>query len=143
MLTANSVQSAQSLRVGKFQPGAKPCDESKVIATNVEVSMSPSNPGPGESYSLTVSYDLGDTVVDGGKAKYYATLGGFPVVNQSDDLCEDLKDGKTPCPLTGHVSSTTTDVVPDDLPHGNLHSTITYIDQSGNEVVCIEVDLKL
>ena len=115
----------------------------QAIATNVEISMSPSNPGPGDEYELSVSYDLGSTVVDGGKAVYYAKLGFIPVVDQSDDLCEDLKDGETPCPLTGHVSSTSKDTVPGDLPHGDLHSTITYKDSNGQEVVCIEVDLKL
>lgn len=92
---------------------------------------------------MDVSYDLGDTVIDAGTAVYKASLSGIPVVNESDDLCEDLKDGETPCPLSGHVSSSSKDTVPDDLPHGKLTSTVTYNDADGNEIVCVALDLKL
>lgn len=105
--------------------------------------MSPSNPGPGDKYDLKVSYDLGDTTIDGGKAVYKASLSGVPVVDETDDLCEDLKNGDTPCPLSGHVESTSSNTVPEDLPHGKLHSTITYKDSGGQEIVCFEVDTQL
>lgn len=130
-----------------FTPGASSCTTSDAIAKNVQVSLSPSNPKPGDKYTLTASYDLGSYVIssDGkGKALYKASLSGFPVVDQSDDLCTDLnKGGSTPCPLTGVVSSTSTDTVPTNLPHGNLVSKIIYQTSGGQQIVCFEVDLSL
>eukprot|EP01138_Halocafeteria_seosinensis_P010298 gb/GECG01010516.1/.p1 GENE.gb/GECG01010516.1/~~gb/GECG01010516.1/.p1 ORF type:complete len:173 (+),score=14.58 gb/GECG01010516.1/:1-519(+) len=123
--------------------GASSCTSDNAIAKDVQVSLSPSNPKPGDDYTLHVSYDLGDHKVEGGKAVYEAKLNGFPVVDQTDDLCKDLKNGPTPCPLSGQVDSKVKQTVPSDLPHGDLKSSITYKDQDGKEIVCFEIDLSL
>merc|ERR1712093_642136 len=70
----------------------KSCGAADDLAENVAVTVSPENPTPGQAYTTVTDYTIREGVtITSGKAYYKATLSGFPIVNQSDDLCEDLK----------------------------------------------------
>ena len=56
------------------------CTQSNSIASNIEVSLTPSNPTIGSNYVLDTIYTLSEDVYDG-NAIYYVTLSGFPIVN--------------------------------------------------------------
>lgn len=122
---------------------ASSCTSAGALASNVQVSLSPANPKIGDTYTLSTSYDLSADVT-GGSAQYKVSLSGFPVVNEKHDLCDDLKDGPTPCPLkAGPISSSITGTVPSSTPHGSYDSTITWTDSNGSEVLCLKFDFSV
>lgn len=103
------------------------------------MTITPSNPQPGQSYTYTSSYTLDETV-NAGKAHYKFELNGIIVSQSTDDLCTDLKKTPTPCPLAkGPVKSTTTGKVPSDIPSGTLTSITNWSDQNGEAVLCIKL----
>ena len=118
------------------------CSTSGALAKNLKVTLSPSDPKPGDEYATVTDYDL-DEQITGGTATYKATLSGFPIVNQKDDLCTDLKDGQTPCPLgPGHIHSDEKSTVPTGV-HGQLASTVTWTATSGTQILCLELHFSL
>ena len=118
------------------------CGSSTDLARNLMVYLSPSDPKPGDTYKTVTDYDL-DTQITGGTATYKATLSGFPIVNQKDDLCTDLATGSTPCPLgPGHIHSEDTSTVPTNV-HGNLVSTMTWTNSDGHHILCLEFHFSL
>lgn len=122
------------------------CGAADDLAQDVAVTVSPENPTPGQSYTTVTDYTIQDGVtISSGKAYYKATLSGFPIVNQSDDLCEDLKTGSTPCPLSGHVHSEETSDMPTGA-HGTLSSTMrwtTTISGAEKEILCLQFQYNL
>ena len=124
----------------------KNCGAADDLAENVAVTVSPENPTPGQAYTTVTDYTIREGVtITSGKAYYKATLSGFPIVNQSDDLCEDLKTGSTPCPLSGHVHSEETSDMPTGA-HGTLSSTMrwtTTMDGAEKEILCLQFQYNL
>jgi len=119
------------------------CTQSNSIASNIQVSLTPSNPTIGSNYVLDTTYTLSEDVYDG-NAIYYVTLSGFPIVNEKDDLCKSLENGPTPCPLKkGVISSSINGTVPNDAPHGKYNSKITWNNEDNKEILCIEFDFDL
>jgi hypothetical protein len=121
----------------------KTCGSSSDLAKNLVVTVNPADPNPGEEYTTITDYDLEDgVVVSGGKAHYKATLSGFPIVDTTDDLCDDLKSGPTPCPLSGHVHSEAKDKMITGV-HGDLQSTMTWTDSNGKQILCLALSFYL
>eukprot|EP00499_Haloplacidia_sp_CaronLabIsolate_P010601 CAMPEP_0196780156 /NCGR_PEP_ID=MMETSP1104-20130614/7243_1 /TAXON_ID=33652 /ORGANISM="Cafeteria sp., Strain Caron Lab Isolate" /LENGTH=179 /DNA_ID=CAMNT_0042150347 /DNA_START=9 /DNA_END=548 /DNA_ORIENTATION=+ len=119
------------------------CTKQGSHASDVTVSLDPTNPQAGQNYTLTSSYTLDETVT-GGKSSYVGTLNGIPVVSTTTDLCKSLAGSPTPCPLQkGPIKSTTSNTMPSDLPAGTFKGTINWTDQNGEPILCIEVDVVL
>jgi len=133
---------AEKMRLG----AVKNCGKSDDLAQDLTITLSPENPKAGDTYHTITDYTLADgVVVTSGKAYYKATLSGFPIVNQADDLCEDLKDGSTPCPLSGHIHSDDSSDMPDGV-HGALSSTMRWtanIDGTEKEILCLQLQFSL
>jgi hypothetical protein len=121
---------------------AASCTPSNWKATNVTASVAPQNPQIGQTYTLTVDYHI-DEPLTGGDAHYLGTMDGFLLINNKYDLCSEiLKDSDTPCPLCPdgpcNVHSESTSEIPDWFPEGNLDLKITWTDQNGADVLCID-----
>jgi hypothetical protein len=116
------------------------CGSSSDLAKDLQLSISPNDPKSGQEYTVDTSYTL-DVEVNKGKAYYHATLSGFPIVDQTDDLCEDLSTGTTPCPVgPGYIESHDTSTVPSGV-HGSLVATMKWtaiIDGVEKPYLCTE-----
>ena len=127
---------------------ATSCGGSGDIASNVEVSISGVEAGcvlkKGGSFALSSSYDLSEDVT-GGTATYQASLNGLPVLNKQDDLCTDLKDGTTPCPLKkGHVKSVgKPQPMSEKVPSGTFLAQQKWEDKDGKPILCLQYQLKV
>ena len=116
--------------------GWKNCGDSSYTAQNLQVTISPANPQPGDSYTYTSSYDLTKPVETGSTETIKLTLRGIPVENKTTDLCTALAKTDTPCPIAaGHVTSVTKGTIPTDAPSGTLIATASWKDQAGNNVL--------
>jgi hypothetical protein len=101
--------------------------------------LDPVAPTAGANFTTIFDYDL-DKVVTSGTARYYATLNGLPVLNQDDDLCVD-QGSADPCPLAiGHHKDYSTSEMPSFS--GKLVSKLTWLDQDGEEVLCVQMTFK-
>lgn len=117
---------------------------SNTIASNIIVSLNPETPKPNQDVSLEVSYDLSQDVTSG-YIIYKASLNGFPVVNSKNDLCNTLKDGDEPCPLT-KGSKTTKSTVKMPNISGLLDSTMSWYSTTTTnvqEIFCIHIQINL
>ena len=126
---------------------ASSCGNSGDIASNVQASISGVEAGcvlkKGGEFTLTSSYDLSEDVT-GGTATYQASLNGLPVLNKNDDLCTDLKDGPTPCPLKkGPVKSKVTQPMSSSVPSGVFLAQQKWEDKDGKPILCIQYQLKV
>tara|TARA_A100001015_G_scaffold315537_1_gene427580 strand:+ start:24 stop:533 length:510 start_codon:yes stop_codon:yes gene_type:complete len=117
------------------------CGGSSDIATDVEVALEPTDctvSKNGGEFTLTSSYSLSEEITSG-KASYKASLNGLPIVNQNDDLCTDLKDGPTPCPLAkGPHKSKITKPLPDGVPAGTFVAQQSWTTDDGTPILCLK-----
>eukprot|EP00943_MAST-04B_sp_MAST-4B-sp1_P001481 g1481.t1 len=116
------------------------CGGSDDIASDVQVALEPSDctVSKGGEFTLTSSYSLSEEVTSG-KANYRASLNGLPVINQNDDLCTDLKDGPTPCPLAkGPHKSKITKPLPDGVPAGTFVAQQSWTTDDGKPILCLK-----
>jgi hypothetical protein len=125
-------------------PGWVNCGDSSDHAQNMKVAMSPGfTVHSGDAYTDTSSYTL-DKTVTGGTAKYDVTLSGIPVFKQTNDLCDDLAESDTPCPIAaGDINSVSTGEVPSGIPHGMLESKTEWFDQDGERIFCLKFNFKI
>jgi tartrate-resistant acid phosphatase type 5 len=122
---------------------ASSCTDANAIASNIIVTMKPSNPTIGSNYELDTTYTLSETIT-GGTANYYVSLSGFPVINQKNDLCKDLSNGPTPCPLNkGTINSKITGTVPSNSPHGSYSSKIIWTNTNNQQILCLQFNFNL
>lgn len=119
------------------------CSSPDSIATDLQLQLTPPNPTINSKYVLDSTYTLTETVT-GGSANYYVTLSGFPIVNQKNDLCKDLQNGPTPCPLNkGPIKSQINGVIPSNTPHGSYNTKITWTNSNNQEILCIQFDFTI
>jgi len=119
------------------------CGESSWHATNLQVTITPSNPQPGDAYTYTADYDLDETIT-AGKEQVEITLRGIPVSQKTSDLCSALANTDTPCPIQkGHVHSVTKGTVPAGTPSGTLSAKAKWTDQNNEPVLCIDLTFNI
>lgn len=105
--------------------------------------MDPSAPVSGEYAILTVDYTL-DKDVQGGTAKYEASFNGFPLTPTIDDLCADLAESTSPCPLlAGPIHYQSAVQMGDGATHGTLDAKVTWTDDLGTEILCWEFVVRI
>lgn len=121
------------------------CAQNSVSVTNcspgsefsvTSLSFSPSVPVRGENGTLTTVYNV-PTAVDAGSVKYSCVLNGLPVYSETLDLCS-----QTACPIVaGSHTDQSISPVPDFT--GKLVCTIDWHNTAGNELMCIQMLMKL
>ena len=118
---------------------AESCSTANALAKNFAVTLSTDTPLKGENVTTTFDFDL-DAMIAGGTAKYSATLNGFGPYTSEADLCSETAKTDDPCPLGighHHQESTSTSTV-----SGKVVTTITWIDQTGAEILCAKITTK-
>ena len=106
----------------------KDCSSSALFSIQT-LDFSPSNPIPGENGTLRMVYHA-PIDVTGGSVDYKCMLNGFPVLQESSDLCT-----ATACPiLVGDHEQTGTVPTPDIK--GSLACTLTWYTPDKKELLC-------
>ena len=114
----------------------KDCSSASHTGHITLLTMDPPAPVSGAWVTIHVEYTL-DKTVTGGSATYTASLNGFPLTPTTDDLCDDMESGTTPCPIqAGPVSFTGLSQLGDGTIHGTIAATTTWKDQDGEEILC-------
>jgi hypothetical protein len=107
----------------------KDCSSPSALFSLHTLDFSPSNPVPGENGTLRMVYHAPE-IVTGGTVDYKCILNGFPVLQESSDLCT-----ATTCPITvgDHEQSGT---VPTPDTKGTLACTLTWYSTDKKELLC-------
>lgn len=107
----------------------KDCSSPSALFSLHTLEFTPSNPLPGENGTLRMIYHAPE-VITGGIADYKCTLNGFPVLQESSDLCT-----ATTCPITvgDHLQSGT---VPTPDTKGSLACSLTWYSTDKKELLC-------
>ena len=107
----------------------KDCSSPSARFSLSTLDFSPSNPVPGENGTLRMIYHASEDVTSG-SVDYKCVLNGFPVLQESSDLCT-----ATPCPITvGDHEQTGTVPTPDTK--GTLACTLTWYSSDKKELLC-------
>ena len=112
------------------------CSNGQSLGHITSITMTPSAPVSGDWIQLDVEYSL-DKPITGGTASYAASFNGFPLTPTTDDLCTDLANTTTPCPIdAGFVHYIGVLQVGDGSVHGTIAATTTWKDQDGYQILC-------
>ena len=92
-----------------------------------------------ENVTLSI-FALLTEAVTSGKIHVDTKLGPIPVYKKSLDLCTEVEQGGMSCPLKA-TNYNIKEVLPiPEIPvHGNVQATVTLTDQTGAELMCMEV----
>ena len=119
------------------------CGSSSDIATIVKLTVSPDPPQKGQNMTVTAAINLSEEVT-GGNVKVYVKFGFLPVHDKTLDLCNVLKEVGEICPIqAGTATKTMTLEIPSAVPGGLYTGSIKAVNQSGDEILCIDFDLQL
>jgi hypothetical protein len=113
----------------------KDCSSNNQLAKITSLSMDPPNPGPGQSVSVSVYYDL-YTNVTAGTAYYDATLNGIPY-NTLDPLCTQTQCPKYPGTYVEYSNTTIPQMT------GKFGLKIRWADETNTEIWCMQIDGRL
>jgi len=113
-----------------------------MLAQNVYVGIAPQVLTYGDYLETITSYDLGYKV-DEGTYSYKTTLSGFPVLNESGDLCTKLEGSQTPCPLYGELYSNDRIQITSDYVKGTYRSTAIYRLLNGTDIICVNYEFSI
>lgn len=115
----------------------KDCSQANSRAMITSMSVYPEIPVAGQNVTVTVNYDLTGQLT-GGTATYDATLNYFPVYHETYELCT-----QTSCPKqSGPNTEISTTPFPSGIS-GKLVDTISWTDEAGNPVWCVETTWKV
>jgi len=117
---------------------AEVCSSPDALAKDFVVSISSDNLQKGENLTTIFDFTL-DQPITAGAVEYSASLNGFPY-SSSASLCDEVAKSDDPCPLeigVHHQVSTSTMTVT-----GKLTTTITWTDDSGQEILCAKITVK-
>jgi hypothetical protein len=121
----------------------KDCSSSNTLGHIQSLTMDPSAPVAGQFVIVTLDYVL-DKAVTAGTAKYEASFNGFPLTPTIDDLCTDLADSTTPCPLfAGPIQYMTSLQMGDETTHGTLDAKVTWTNQDSEQILCWEFVVRI
>jgi len=73
-----------------------------------------------------------------------AYFSGYPVENDSLNLCEELQKNNIECPLQpGFKNFTWDNTVPTGLPSGTIKGTEQWTDENNNEILCFQYSMSV
>ena len=119
--------------------GISICSSSDSLAKNLVVTISPDPPIVNQEAYLTFEYDLVGSDITGGTIDYNAIINGFFPSDSTEDLCE-TRNPLSPCPIIGnntHHIDTGKSTFPDV---SSCSLQITWKDQIGSEILCVNLD---
>ena len=119
------------------------CSNSAHSGHIVSMAMTPSAPVSGDWVLIDVDYNL-DKSVTNGNAIYTASFNGFPLSPTTDDLCTDLANTTSPCPInTGFVHYEGIAQIGDGSIHGTIVTTTTWNDQDNYQILCFGFTVRI
>jgi len=101
------------------------------------LAFSPDPPTAGKDSTITILYDVPAGVeLAGGIAQYTYVLNGLPFSPSQNDLCDDIA-----CPIVAGTYNKTT-VAPWPSLSGKLVSTMKWLGQDGELLLCMQITTK-
>ena len=118
----------------------KSCGDSNDICKNLALNTDP--PVPQTDYTLFLNCDL-DQEVSGGTSKYDFSLNGIPFSPSTNDLCTEISNSNTTCPLTvGEYYSMSNGSVPTGVS-GKIIIKNQWYDKVGSRILCMEYTIRI
>ena len=98
----------------------------------------PANPVAGDNVSTWIAYSFSSPAITGGTATYAYSLNGLPFPSSTYDLCT-----QTVCPKEPGIYNETSSAIFPSGVSGKIVSSITWKDQNGELVWCVETTWKV
>ncbi|XP_003387353.2 PREDICTED: putative phosphatidylglycerol/phosphatidylinositol transfer protein DDB_G0278295 isoform X3 [Amphimedon queenslandica] len=121
------------------------CSSASDPAKIKSVVINPDPPQRGQSLSVNATVTLSEQVT-GGSIKVDIKYGIFSItlIDKTLDLCDTVKSAGATCPLAaGDQNLAISESLPSVAPSGEYKGNAVVTDQSGNQLVCINLDFKL
>jgi hypothetical protein len=119
-------------------PVLKNCGTAATIFKINSMSLEPANPAPGELVTMNLDYTVPEGfVVNDGEAKYAINYNFLPLAPTIEPLCQNI-----PCPLgPGTYANKTSSTWPSGVS-GSVNTKITWTDETGTQLLCIDMAAK-
>jgi hypothetical protein len=116
-------------------PTVRDCGVGKSVFKIHSVSITPSDPSPGDKVALNLDYTVPNgVVITSGQTKYDVTYNFLPVYPTIEPLCQNI-----PCPLgPGRYKNSSTSTWPTGLT-GSVAIQLTWTNEVGTQLLCINV----
>jgi V-type H+-transporting ATPase proteolipid subunit len=139
---ATAQQPILGLAVAQTNDIWKSCGTSADHVKNLKITISPDPPVKGKDVTINASGDLDETVSSG---DVHLTLSyiGIPIIDSHYDLCELIAKVNGTCPIKGQLKMGMTENIPSWVPSGEYKAHVTATEQNKQEMLCVDVDLKL
>jgi len=109
-----------------------PCSTAGRFTIN-SLSMLPDPPVVGQNVTMTFDYTNPGAPVAAGTAKYSISYNGIPY-SSTEDLCTQV-----PCPITAGEHVLRSSSLWDGSASGKIVTTITWADEAGAGLLCVQV----
>jgi hypothetical protein len=118
----------------------KSCGTSSDIAQNLKLDVSPVLPQT--DYTLFLNTDLSKEVT-GGTSKYSISFNGIPFSPTTNDLCEEIANSNTTCPLyVGNYASQSKGTIPSGVS-GKVIIKNEWFNTKSERILCMEYTIKV
>jgi len=118
----------------------KSCGTSSDIAQNLKLDVSPVLPQT--DYTLFLNTDLSKEVT-GGTSKYSISFNGIPFSPTTNDLCEEIANSNTTCPLyVGNYASQSKGTIPSGVS-GKVIIKNEWFNTESERILCMEYTIKV
>lgn len=118
----------------------KSCGTSSDIAQNLKLDVSPVLPQT--DYTLFLNTDLSKEVT-GGTSKYSISFNGIPFSPTTNDLCEEIANSNTTCPLyVGNYASQSKGTIPAGVS-GKVIIKNEWFNTESERILCMEYTIKV
>ena len=116
------------------------CGTSTDIAQNLKLDVLPVLPQT--DYTLFLSTDLSKEVT-GGTSKYSISFNGIPFSPTTNDLCDEIADSNTTCPLyVGNYASESKGTIPSGVS-GKVIIKNEWFNTESERILCMEYTIKV
>jgi hypothetical protein len=118
----------------------KSCGSSSDIAQKLKLDVSPVLPQT--DYTLFLNTDLSKEVT-GGTSKYSISFNGIPFSPTTNDLCEEIANSNTTCPLyVGNYASQSKGTIPSGVS-GKVIIKNEWFNTESERILCMEYTIKV
>jgi hypothetical protein len=123
-------------------PTVTDCSSPNAILKNLQYSWSPNDIEPGEEISISFSGDLTQSASQL-NLDLVASFDSIPIINKQMNVCPLLKNGqKCPVPV-GKLSHDIKFTIPNLPISGEIGAKATLTDQTGAQIVCLNLALNI